>query len=61
MQTIDDLQVGDLVRVKATWTKTIGILVQCTVAVGPDRHWWVQWNDGTRGLHHETDLRLVCK
>ena len=55
------MQVGDLVRVKVTWTKAIGILVRYTGAVGPDRHWWVQWNDGARGFHHETDLEVLCK
>ena len=53
------MQVGDLVKVKATWCKNVGIIVKHNAGVF--RGWWVQWTDGERGLHNESDLEIVCK
>ena len=54
------MNIGDLVRAKATWAKVLGIIVDSSVSMHDDEGWWVQWNDGARGFHHQDDLEVIC-
>ena len=48
------MQIGDLVKTKATWSDGIGIVMLPEIG-----GWWIHWHCGTWGFHTQTDLEVM--
>ena len=48
------MQIGDLVKNKATWHDGLGIVMRPETG-----GWWILWHCGTWGFHNQTDLEVL--
>ena len=50
------MQVGTLVKHKASWCKNIGICIKHNTG-----GWWILWSDGAYGFTNPSDVEVICK